>query len=127
MKATNCTCPTDILIYNCSAVGSGFTIWRGSAFDCPNIDGDSSIILRHSSFSSGTMGSCNDGAINGHSLGVSVNSLGSAIYTSQLMINLTSSSNVIGRRVECVYRDVNGVETTIGSATIQISGYKILI
>ena len=45
------------------------------------------------------------------------------IFTSQLTVNLTaSSSNLIGKTVECVYRNANGVETTVGSATIQLSG-----
>ena len=122
MKTNNCTCPTDILMYNCNATGSGFTIWRGSAFDCPNIDGESKIILRHSSFGTSTMGLCNDGAIAGQSLGIGIDSLGNAVYMSQLVIDLTASSNVVSRRVECVYRDRNGVETTIGSATIKITG-----
>ena len=102
-------------------IGSGFTIWRGSAFDCA----DSRILLRHSSFgsSSGTMGLCNDGAIMGRSLGISSNSLNNPVYMSQLMVNLSAISNVIGRTVECIYRNIDSVETIIGSATIEITGH----
>ena len=122
-KISSCTCSGDTVAYLCNVTGSGFTIWRGSAFDCA----DSRILLRHSSFqaSSGTMGLCNDGAIIGRSLGISSNSLNNPIYMSQLMVNLTASSNVIGQTVECVYRNINGMETTIGSATIEITGYKL--
>ena len=90
------------------------------------MNGDSRILLRHSSFgaSSGTMGTCNDGAIRGSSLGISSNSLNNYIYMSQLMINLTASSNVVGQTVECVYRNPAGMETTIGSTTIEIAGAR---
>ena len=64
---------------------------------------DSRILLRHTSFGgSGAFGLCNDGAIVGRSLGVSVDN---SVYTSQLMINLTASLDLIGRSVECVYRN----------------------
>ena len=127
IRISNCTCPGDILIYDCNVLGSGFTIWRGSAFNCPNVEGDSSIRLRHSTFVSGTMGPCNDGAIVGRSLGISINNLNNPVYISQLTINLTAASNIVGQTVECIYRDPSGVETTIGSTTIDIAGYGIAI
>ena len=127
IKTSNyCTCPGDILVYNCNVTRSGFTIWKGSAFDCPNVDGDSRIRLRHSSFGSGTTGLCNDGAIIGQSLGISRDSSNNPVYMSQLMINLTATSHVLGQTVECVYLDPNGVETTIGSTTIEITGCEIV-
>ena len=118
-----CTCPGGIVHYNCSVTGSGFTIWKGSAFDCPDANnGDSRIRLRHSSFGSGTTGLCNNGAIIGQSLGINTNGLNNPVYVSQLMINLTASSNVVGGMVECVYLNPSGVETVVGSTTIEITG-----
>ena len=125
MKSTNdCTCPGDTVTYNCNVAGSGFTIWRGSAFDCQSAS--SRILLRHSLFGadSGAMGLCNDGAVVGRSLGTTTNGL---VYMSQLTINLTASSSVIGQTIECVHRSIDGVETTIGRATIDIAGYIIIV
>ena len=119
-KTTDCTCPGGIVTYNCNITGRGFTIWRGSAFDCE----ESRIILRHASFSQsgGTTGRCSDGAIIAHSLGMINNNLNKSIYMSQLIVNLNgpSGSNIIGQTVNCVYRNTDGLETTIGSTTIEI-------
>ena len=102
----------------CIVTGTGFTIWQGSAFECQSVD--SRIVLRHTSFGgSGAFGLCNDGAIVGRSLGVSADN---SVYTSQLMINLTASLDLIGRTVECVYRNPDGLETTIGSTTVGVTG-----
>ena len=81
--------------------------------------------MRHSLFGAdnGAMGLCNDGAVLGQSLGITT---GGSVYMSQLTINLTASSSVIGQTIECVYRNIDGVETTIGRATIEIAGNNIL-
>lgn len=123
IKTSNeCTCPGDIVTYNCNITGSGFTVWRGSAFDCP--ERESRIRLRHSLFGTddGSMGLCNDGVIVGRSLGVSTDSLNNTVFMSQLIINLTSTSNVVGQTVECVYL-IGAEETIIGSTIVDIAGY----
>lgn len=122
IKTNDCTCPDDIITYNCNVTGSGFTIWRGSAFDCPTVD--SRILVRHSSFRA-SIGLCNDGVIIGHSLGVDTNSLSNPIYISQLTINLTAAPSVVGQTVECVYRNPGGIDTLIGSTVITIMGIAI--
>ena len=122
MKINDCTCPGDIVTYNCNINEGGFTIWRGSAFDCPTVD--SMILLRHSKFeeSSGTMGQCNSGAIIGQSLGTGTNSLGNTVYMSQLTINLTASPSVISQTIECVHRNPSGMDTLVGSIMLEITG-----
>ena len=118
LTTNNCTCAGDTVAYSCNVAGGGFTIWRGTAFDCSA--SQNSILLRHSSFgSSGTMGTCNNGVIAGHSVGVSSDN---SIYTSQLKIDLASSPSLVGRTVQCVYRNTQNVEVTIGSVTIQLTG-----
>ena len=119
IKISNCTCFEGILTYTCIVTaGTGFTIWQGSAFECPSVD--SRIVLRHTLFgNSGAFGLCNNGEIDGRSLGVSADN---SVYTSQLMINLTASLDLIGRSVECVYRNSDGLETTIGSTTVGVTG-----
>ena len=123
MKKNDCTCPGDIVTYNCNVTGGGFTIWRGSAFDCPTVE--SMILLRHSRFeeSSGTMGQCNSGAIRGQSIGTGINSLGSTVYTSQLMINLTAFPSVISQTIECIYRNPSGIQDTpVDTTVLEITG-----
>ena len=82
------------------------------------------ILLRHSEFGSrsGTMGQCNNGAIIGQSLGISTNRLGNTSYMSQLMINLTASPSVISQTIECVHRNPSGMDTLVGSVTLEITG-----
>ena len=109
VKVSNCACIGDILTYKCTVTGPGYTVWQGSAFECPG----NNIQLRHSSYVNGTMGQCNDGLITGHSLGVSNN-----IYTSEL--NITVSTGLTGRIVECVHR--NMTMNRIGSLTIEVTG-----
>ena len=112
-KLSSCTCLDDDTTYTCEVSGLGFTIWRGSAFDCSAQQ--NRILLRHMSFESGTMGSCNGGDIVGRSLGVSEN-----VYTSQITISVTS--NLIGRSIECAYSLTGATVTPINSTMIVISG-----
>ena len=65
----------------------------GTAFDCVNTD----ITLLHSAYKSehGAFGVCNDGTIVAQSLGVE-----DSYYTSQL--NVTVTSNMIGKTIMCV-------------------------
>ena len=112
-ELSSCTCLDDDITYTCAVSGLGFTIWRGSAFDCSAQQ--NRILLRHMSFESGTMGSCNGGDIIGRSLGVSEN-----VYTSQITVSVTS--NLIGRIIECAYSLTGATVTPINSTTIVISG-----
>ena len=106
-----CSCPGDMLTFNCTAVGLGSTLWIGTAFDC--IDGGNEILLRHNGFiTGGISGTCNNGAIVGRSLEVVDN-----CYTSQL--NVTISSNLNNKTVECIYNG-NAGTITIGSPTLTV-------
>ena len=58
----------------------------------------------------------------GHSIGTTTSHSNNPVYMSQLMINLTASSSVIGQTIQCIYRNTVGVEMIIGSATIEIAG-----
>ena len=92
---TECICQGYNATFECSVVGPGSTVWRGSGFrDCTN----NRITLFHSQFTGGTVGICNDGAIVGRSIGVE-----NDCYTSQL--NVFVSSDVIGTSVFCSYDD----------------------
>ena len=106
-----CTCPGDLLEYECTAFGSGTTKWNGSAFDCTN----NRIVLRHSQFSgTGATESCNGGAIVGYSYGNSVNDC----FTSRL--NVTVDSSLDGETISCTH--IGGETTTvIGINTVIIT------
>ena len=103
-------CPGDVLSYNCTVVGGIATVWRGTAFDCPETT-NNEIILRHSRFSvaEGTFGSCSGGIIRGRSLGVQ----DSMCYISQVNVTVNSGHN--GQTVECT---IDPSLAVVGSATI---------
>ena len=103
-----CICPGDTIMFECTVIGSSATIWTGSAFQCLA----KGIILRHSTFSRGASGDCNDGAIVATSIGVADNN-----YTSQLSVTVSQDMN--NRTVECV-RHSNPVHT-VGSSTIVLA------
>ena len=106
------TCLGHRLLYECTAVGTGITVWKGSAFLCPN--NGNSILLSHRLFhSSGAMDACNGGAIVGYSLRPTNNQC----YTSRLNVTVDASMN--GQTIQCFYNN-GSKEIEIGSQTITI-------
>ena len=111
---TECICPGQNVIYQCTVTGEGFTVWGGTAFQCT---GDS-ITLRNSDFgsvSSPAVGECNDGQIIGRGVSQENNS-----YTSQL--NITLSEGLVGETVTCGVD--SGSLTSIGSVILATSTSK---
>lgn len=111
-----CLCPEATvhnLTYECTTVGPGTTLWRGTAFNC-NANGHE-IALRHNLFTSpqGAYAQCNKGNITGHSLRVERRH-----YTSQIQILF--SPDLLGHTVECVHYNLSSYEL-IGNSTIEIS------
>ena len=106
-------CPGHELRLECTVVGVGTTIWRGSAFsDCSG----NRIVLRHSQFERGTSQECNNDRIMGRSINTTSDSDGIK-YISQLIIQLDENGTLDGRTVECVH--ISGAQTTIiGTHTI---------
>ena len=105
-----CACPGEVLTYICTAEGTGNTIWRGSLFDCPNNE----IALRHSLFASNSaIGSCNNGAVVGRSVGVESNH-----FTSELLVTVRSEFN--NKTVICIHDSAMGL-IMIGTSTININ------
>ena len=104
-----CSCPGFQLTYKCTVTGDGgATIWRGTVFQCPSTD--NTITLRHSAFTQ--IRGCNRGTI----IGYGVNSQNSC-YTSQ--INITTSSTMNNKTVECVYNNGSTI-SVIGTSVITI-------
>lgn len=111
MLQTNSSCGVcagQQLLYECTVVGPGTTIWEGSAFQCAG----GSILLSHSLFLSGTTDVCNNGAIVGRSLSVDNN-----CYTSQLSI--TTDVTMDGETILCVHNN-RSRDITVGTSTIDI-------
>ena len=113
-----CTCPNRIATYKCVVNGTGFTLWQGTAFECPA--SENIIRLRHSEFSNGTMGLCNNREIVGYSIRVGPG----GTYTSQL--NVSVNSNVINKTIECAHQSSALNITPIDSMTIAIPGYSLM-
>ena len=84
---TNCSCPGDILIYECTIVGGLSTVWKGSAlFECC----DQEITLLHSTFNDSYIGvnkSCHCFDRDIVLQIVKTHDNNSNVYTSQLKIN----------------------------------------
>jgi hypothetical protein len=115
-----CSCPGELLIFNCTAVGAGVTLWRGTVFNCPAAE----ILLRHSQYASGgsgASGTCNNGAITGQGLQNVVNNN----FISQLTVTVSAALN--RGSVECAYND--GQRTSrIGLSTLTvITGNRVIM
>ena len=104
------------MTYECTAMGGfgGATIWRGSAFNCVLLNNE--IILFHWPTMSDNVyyHTCNNGAIVARILSVDGNN-----FTSQL--NVTVTSETIGKTIECLHDDGIYAYTQF-SSTISITG-----
>ena len=118
---SDCVCPGHELRLECTVVGSGFTLWKGSAFDCVQ----NRIVLHHSQFESGTSAMCNNGRIIGRSINTTSDSDGIK-FISQLIIQLDESGTLDGRTVECDF--LNGThDIIIGTHVIHDARGKLKI
>ena len=120
-------CPGDVVtyIYECTTAeggGATATVWRGSIFSvlCPR-DVQEFVVL-YGDYDGYNILSCNGGAIRASSLRVETESA-DLIYLSQL--NVTLTSEVIGKSIECAVDD--GMrEIIIGSLNITEGMYTCL-
>ena len=106
----NCTCEGHVQIYECSVIGYGATIWKGSAFDCHSSTNEIVILPSDSVNRSIT---CNNEAIVGRFVRRENDS-----YVFQLSVNV--SSEMIGRNISC-YHDVGRDTIEIGTSQLEIS------
>ena len=120
-ETNDCAFDGDTLTFNCTVLSSagGATVWMGTAFDCPNNE----ITLLHSLYKSGqgAIGVCNNGAIVAQSLGVE-----DSYYTSQL--NITVTSNMIGKNITCVNAlNLTSEVVQLSTTIINITGSYLAI
>ena len=107
-RLNDCFCSEKSAVFECSVVGTGTTIWQGSAFNCTS----RGIQLLHIAHNfENAVEVCNSGAIKGQGLSV----FGGNCFISQ--INITISHTFIGKTVQCVHDD--------GSFTREIGNYTL--
>ena len=110
MIVDDCLCQGHniMMIYECTVVGGGATVWKGTAFDCSG-----EAILFHSiNFTSQKPHTCNGGAITAHALSAENNT-----YTSQLNIQVDDTEGLMNKTVVCVH-DSGTHNVEIGSAIL---------
>ena len=108
---SECLCPGETVTFECSVIGRGSTVFLGSAFDCKNSRNEIRLLHNRYNRTTGTNGTCNNGAIMGHSLRFEDNH-----YISQL--HITVSYDLVGT-VECIHD--NGTTTkTVGNYSIPL-------
>lgn len=125
-KGEGCICSHSEVLYNltyeCTTVGGGTTLWRGTAFNCAANGNE--VALRHSLFRSpeGATAQCNNGNITGHSLRLDQGNC----YTSKL--HVVYSPDLSGCTVECAHDNVHSVQAqVIGNAIIAIKTGTLLV
>ena len=103
-------CPGDVLTTECTIMGEGSTVWRGTAFQCYYRE----IVLLHGRFNRPhyPIATCNNGAIIAQGLGVVNDS-----YISQL--NVTVSPEFNNTTVEC-WHDNGTISMFIRSIQITV-------
>lgn len=115
-QVDECVCPGFNLTFECSILGSGLTVWQGSAFDCSS--SSHQILLSHSQFEDGISGNCNNGANVAHSIDVVPASNGTAdqCFISQLHVAVTDAMR--NKTIECFHDTDPQQSAVIGNTTL---------
>ena len=106
----SCTCEGYNQTYECTISGGAATVWKGSAFDCPERGNE--ITLFHNNNS--TVGVCNDGEITARIIRVENDT-----YTTQLTVNI--SSELVGQNITCA-NDTGTELSEVGSIVVNVNG-----
>ena len=105
-----CTCEGYDQVYECTVDRDSATLWRGTAFNCPDTNNEIFFLYRDLGI---IYTNCNEGVIRGHAIRASNNS-----YTSRLSIFVTSEMN--GSNISCFSDGAEGT-ILIGSADLIIT------
>ena len=110
---SSCVCSGARLSLECTVSGGIGTVFHGDIFDCSRTSDE--MVLLHSRFSltGGASSSCNNGAIQGQSVGI----VNSTVYISRLHIDVRNK--FINRRIYCS-RDDGLTTSLIGNLTLPI-------
>ena len=111
MASDDCTCRGHNVTYECTVIGSGATVWKGTAFDC-SLTSNEFVILHYINYTSQKSQTCNNGAIIGRVARAEADS-----YTSQITVQINDELN--GTTIVCAHD--NGTDSVeIGSAILNI-------
>ena len=105
----NCTC--EERIYECRIIGAGTTVWKGSAFDCPQLSNE--ITFLSSSFK------CNNGAITALIITAENNT-----HISQLTVSV--KAEIVDKSISC-FHDVGNTTEMIGSSVILMTSNTVIL
>ena len=110
-----CICPGFNLTFECSILGSGLTVWQGSAFDCVSLSHQ--ILLSHNRFED-AIGHCNSGGIVASSISVvpASNGTDDQCFISQLRVAVTDAMR--NKTVECIHDQPRLQPAVIGNTTL---------
>lgn len=113
-----CICAGYNLTFECSVLGTGVTVWRGSAFECASTSHE--ILLSHSHFEQGTTDRCNNGAIVARSIDVvdlpASNGSSDQCFISQLNIAVTDTMR--NKTVKCFHDSSSQQSAIIGNTML---------
>ena len=112
---SGCICPGHTLTLECAVAltrsgQGGKTVWKGTAFKCPNANNEITLVHNQFPTDDGVYGACNNNSIMGRSLQVVVDS---HTYTSQL--NVKINSDIRNQNIICQYDEDTRVISTVGS------------
>ena len=118
MRVNDCICLGDHVIYECTVVGEGATVWTGNLFQCTSGE----IVLRHGEFQMDSItGECNDGRVTAHSIRT-FNDSHNQFYLSQLNISVTPEINF--KNITCLHVD-GMMQTLVNTSIISLTRGKI--
>ena len=113
IAVSDCLCPGEQALFECTTFGVGATIWQGSAFSCTS--GEIQLLHLANQFE-GSTNVCNGGALVGRGLSVI-----DSCYTSQLNVTLSQALN--RTTIQCVH-DTGSSTYDVGSASVVITSRK---
>lgn len=114
MMLNSCTCPGHNQVYECTVVGEGATIWKGTAFECAATNNEIVLFHEYSNGMSSNQRACNNGTIIGRIIRAE-----NGTYTSQ--VTVVVRPEMASRSIQCIYDSIDGTTTEIGSAILAIT------
>ena len=114
---SECVCPGDRILYECSLSGGGSTVWKGTLFHCPTKFNE--LFFLHSRFDNVTE-YCNSTS---RSIAAHAIQIENHCFTSQL--TFSADPGMTGSTVMCVH-DKGDNSTIIGSHNVTITTGKLV-
>ena len=114
MVLNSCTCSGHNQVYECTVVGEGATVWKGTAFECAATNNEIVLFHEYNNGMSSNQRMCNNGTIVGRIIMAE-----NGTYTSQVTVAIRPE--MANRSIQCIYDSIDGTTTEIGSAILTIT------